>query len=109
MKEYDTKEINYQELEFLRKHTRLGPIAILKIQNAEHIAEKFRQWYFSVEGELLSKDTSQAEELEYELHLRAWENKIAPVWQKYGDGLGLTEFAEMAIEQQIEKSKNRSK
>ena len=105
----DTPNINYNELEFLRKNTMLGPVALLKIQNLRNNAKEFRNWYYKIEGELLAVDYSEAEALEYRLRLKAWENKIMPVWQKYGQGWGLTEFAEMVMEQQMEKPRTKSK
>lgn len=101
--EYDTKQLNKDELEFLRANTFLGPIAMLKIAKVKAEIEKSRKWYLKMEGELLESDYTIADELEYELRQRAWENKLASLWKKHQDGLGLTEFAEMVMEQQMEK------
>ncbi len=109
MKENNNKEINYTKLAFLRKNTILGPIALLKIQSMKNDTEEFRKWYYQMEGEILSSDYTIADELEYKLRLKVWEGKVAPVWQKHGQEFGLTEFAEMVMDQQMEKSKNKSR
>ena len=101
IKEYDTKRIDSNELSFLRANTTLGPVAKIKITQLQAAAEKMRKLYLKAEGELLESDYSIADEFEYEARLRVWENKCAALWKKSGDGLGLSEFAQLMMEQQM--------
>lgn len=105
MNEYDNKAVDYNELEFLRANTMLGPAAALKITKMKAESEQLRKAYFKAEGELLESDYSLADEFEYEMRLRAWENKCASMWKKYGDGLGLSEFAKEAMQQRMEATR----
>lgn len=102
---FDTKDFNKEAFEFLKANTTLGPISLLKINKMKRELDKARDWYLKMEGELLASDYSLADELEYELRMRAWENKVASMWKKNPDGLSLFEFAEMIIEQNIENQK----
>ncbi len=104
---YDTKELDRDKLEFLRKTTFLGPIAMFRIARAKKQADKFREWYREREGELLEADYSIADELEYEIRFNAYQNSMAKLWSQYGDGLGLQEFAEMTMEQNMNNGKSR--
>ena len=98
---YDTTEFNSEELEFLRQNTRLGPISMAKIQQIKSQIEKYRRWFLKNEGELLESDYAPADLLEYELRLRAWERFWEKEWQKNPDGLGLSEFSRMILEQKM--------
>ena len=94
-------EFNEKKLEFLRKNTILDPISILRIQRVNAQMEKCRKWYLEAEGELLSSDYTMADRLEYELRLRAWERSWYKEWEKNSDGLSLSEFADMILQQKI--------
>lgn len=83
MQEFDTTSFSQEELTFLRGNTKLGPISLLKITNLKKI------------------DYSAADELEFELRLRSWENGLSRIWKQNPDGLSLSEFAEMVMKQQI--------
>ena len=98
---YDTPEFNYEELEFLRQNTRLGPISMAKIQQIKSQIEKYRRWFLKNEGELLESDYTPADLLEYELRLKAWERFWEKEWKKNPDGLGLSEFSRMILEQKM--------
>ncbi len=98
---FDTNEFNEEVLNFLRENTYLGPISLLKIAKAKKDAESYRKWYLKQENELLESDYSFANEMEYEMRMRAWENKYAGLWKQNQDGLSLAEFARMALEQQM--------
>jgi len=104
---FDTRNFKPEELEFLRKNTILGPIAVLKIQIEKGRCEKIRELYHKAEGELLEVDYTPAYELEYELRMRAWENSWAREWNKNPDGLGLSEFAQMAMESSMKEENVR--
>ena len=71
--------------------------------------EKYRKWFFKNEGELLESDYTPADLLEYELRLRAWEHYFEKDWKKNPDGLGLSEYARMALEQQMSISNGRGR
>jgi len=90
-----------RKLDFLRKNTILGPFAILKIDKLRKESEEFRKWYLKMEGELIDIDYSMADNLEYDLRFRVWENGLARDWMKYGDGLGLSEFADLIMVQNM--------
>ena len=100
--EYDIKDVDYKVLEYLRKNTILGPIARLKIEKAKLDAEKIRKYYLEVEHELVELDTATADALEYTFRMNAMERKMTSLWTKYGDGLGLTEFTEDKIRQDLQ-------
>ncbi len=106
---FDTEKINYSELDFLRKNTKLGPNASLKIKKARIEAEKYRKWYYEIEHELLETDYSLADELEYELRWRAWEKGCFKFWKKYGDGLDLTEFAKSVLNDTMNEQRSNRK
>lgn len=80
---FDTKQINEEELNYLKEHTHLGPIAALKLANAKSI------------------NLQLAAELEYELRTRAWEHICEKAWKRYGDGQSLSEFAYDTLRQQL--------
>ena len=101
---FDTRNYKPEELEFLRGNTILGPISVLKIQIEKGRCEKIRDLYHKAEGELLEVDYSSANELEYELRMRAWENSWAREWNKNPDGLGLAEFAQMIMEEKMREA-----
>ncbi len=98
---YDTPKLNYEELEFLRQNTRLGPISMANIQQVKSQIEKYRKWFLKNEGELLESDYTPADLLEYELRLKAWEHFWEKEWKKDPDGLSLSEFSRMILEQKM--------
>ena len=104
---YDVEELDYKKLDYLRKHTFIGPLAMLKISRARKQADDFRKWYQEREGELLSADYTAADELEYQIRFNAFQNSLCKLWSQYGDGTGLQEFAEGIIEQNIDNVKSR--
>ena len=106
---YDTKEFDLNELNFLRQNTKLGPVAALKIQKMRSDVDAYRKWYFQKEGELIEGEYSAADALEYELRLRAWENFWAREWKKDPNGLSLSEFANMAMQQQMTMHSGRGR
>ena len=101
MQEFDTTSFSQEELTFLRGNTKLGPISLLKINKAKKNAELYRKYILETEHELIEIDYSDADELEFELRLRSWENGLSRTWKQYPDGLSLSEFAEMVMKQQI--------
>ena len=80
---FDTKQITEEELNYLKEHTHLGPIAALKLANAKSI------------------NLQLATELEYELRTSAWERICEKAWKRYGDGQSLSEFAYDTLSQQL--------
>ena len=98
MNNNDTLRFNKETLEFLRANTTLGPIALLKIIKLKREIDKAREWYFKLEGELLEADYTAADELEYELRLRVWENICAQTWKQIPDDIGLYDYSIAALE-----------
>ena len=97
MKEYDVKEYTYDMLQFLRRKTMLGPIALLKVGKAREEAERAKNVYEKLTKETINLDTSTADDLEYSYRFRAFEYTVFHDWEKYGDGLDLDEFAHKVI------------
>ena len=91
------------ELEFLRRNTTLGPIALIKIGKMKQAIDKSRQWYLQMEGELIESDYTLADELEYDLRFQEWIRKCAPLWRQCADNTDLFAFSKMVMYQQIEK------
>ena len=69
MYEYESKELDREKLEYLRKNTFLGPIAMFKIARAKKQVDDFRKWYQQREGELLEADYTIAEVF---MNLQKW-------------------------------------
>ena len=107
MYEYESKELDREKLEYLRKNTFLGPIAMFKIARAKKQVDDFRKWYQQREGELLEADYTIADELEYELRFIAFQNGLGKQWKQNEDGLSLYEFAEMVMEQNMDRGMRR--
>lgn len=100
--EYEIKPLDHNALEFLRENTKLGPIASLKVQKARKDAYEYRDLYMKYEpNDLIEVDFSTADELEYQLRFKAWEKSLERNWKQYGDGLGLSEFAEIVLQQHL--------
>lgn len=104
---YETNDLDYERLEFLRKNTMLGPIALLRIAKAKKDADRFRQWYKEKEGELLEADYTIADQLEYEMRFNAYQNSVGPLWSKHGDGLDLRDFTELVMDQAMNRGTKR--
>ena len=109
MIDYEAKEFDNDELLFLRANTVLGPVAKLKIMKVEESIDKFRNWYLKLEGELLETNYTVALELEYEIRLKAWQNRCLHLWKQYGDGLSLEEFSLVVMHQNMEKNEAKIK
>ncbi len=103
--EFDVKEYDYKVLEFLRKETVLGPIALIKIKNAKNIAEKVRNIYRIYEHANVGVDFSLANELEMNYRLRALQKKLYTDWEMYGEGLDIEEYTDRYIRNNMEKAK----
>ncbi len=106
--EYDIKEMNHDVLNYLRKNTLLGPVAMFKIAKARREAELLRKYYAEVEHEIIELDTSTADELEYNYRMQAMQKKMYKMWQQYGDGLDLEEFVNVAIANNMENEKGKT-
>ena len=103
-------DIKYAErLEFLRKNTTLGPIALCKLAKFKSDIEKGIETYYHWEGERLDFDFSLLDEFEYDLRFKYWIYECFDLWQIYNDGLGLDDFSLRVMDQQIGREKLRSK
>lgn len=105
----NTKEVNKNELEFLRKHTTLSPVAVVKIRIEKVQAEANRRAYHKAEPneEYPELDLSGAEKMEYDYRKEAWEKSWEKEWRKNPDGLSLSEFAQMAMESSMREERGR--
>ena len=95
----------YEKLSFLRSFTNLGPISLYKIFKLRDEAVIMREWYKKVENEVMTIDYTEADKLEYALRYKALKKKLYGTWLDIGDGLGLEEFSQMVIEQNLVKRK----
>ena len=107
-------DMNYTEatLKFLRKHTLLSPISLIKIERLKEIAEKFHNWYLLNEREELGIDYSAADKLEFKLRFNEWQKGCVDAWEKYGKNMSLGEFSRRTLESTImeeEKKKKKTK
>ena len=100
---YELGELDQKKLEYLRQNTFIGPIAAMKIANARRRAEKYTEWYNSREHEQLGVDYSDADELEYQIRFDAYQRGWEKLWKQYGDGIGLKEYAEDALDQAVKE------
>ena len=98
-------KIYKEELIFLRSNTVLGPISLLKLEKLREEIIKARELFYKLEGCLIDFDYSSLEQLEYELRFEAWKNRCMNLWLINPDGLSLSEFAEIAMEQQMAREK----
>lgn len=111
MEEYN---INNEELDFLRKNTRLNPIAATKVLIARKQAEKYRDVYIRYNPtDIIEVDYSVADELEYELRKSVWMKLCEKAWKEYSkmenDDYGLIDFAETNMKRLIEEEKPKTK
>lgn len=104
------EDIKYVErLEFLRKNTILGPIALCKLAKFKGDLEKGVQTYYAHEGDWLDFDFSLLEKYEYDLRFVYWTYECIELWQIYNDGLSLDDFSLRVMDGQIGREKLRSK
>lgn len=96
---------DYKDLEFLRKNTIIGPLALIKISNLRSECEMATRLVNEKEHGLFGIDYTKADEFEYDIRFNAWQNRIMNIWINYGDGLDLEEFALDLIHQQQNKEK----
>ena len=98
--------ITYAErLEFLRKNTILGPIALCKLAKFKSDIQKGIQTYYNREGDWLDFDFSLLDEYEYDLRFAYWTYDCFDLWQIYNDGLSLDDFSIRVMDGQIGKEK----
>ena len=107
MTNYNRVTVDYEKLAFLRKNTTLDPISVIKINRLRNKMEKFRMWYYKLEGDLLDIDYSITDEFEYTLRLKAWERKCIPIWNEVKTDIGLFEFSEAVMEENMYKEKTK--
>ena len=96
-------ESDYEKLAFLRKNTRLGLIAYLKISKLKAEAVKLEEMCRREEKEYNGIDYSDAENLEFKLRMKTWKRSLIDAWVEIGDGLGLDEFSDMVLSQHLKK------
>ena len=86
-------EVDYKELEYLRKHTYLGPIKKMKVLSLRDDAEQYQAMMIKFENCNPGIDYSEAEELEYKYRMQVWKRSFIYLWMEYGDGQDLDTFA----------------
>ena len=100
---------SYDALSTLRKHTRLSIIKKLRVLDEFALAEKCQAIYNKVENCYISVDYTNAEQLEYTYRMKAWYDKIAEIYIKYGNGKDFYEFSDNLLKQAIESDKIKKK
>ena len=98
-----------ERLNFLRKHTILGPIALMKLGKLKRDIRNAIDIYYKYEGELLDFDFDSYDQYEYDLRFRYWSYDCANLWMNHADGLGLDDFALRVMDDLIAKEKLLSK
>lgn len=94
-----------ERFKFLKANTHLGPISLYKLSCYANDMEKLRIDFYKVEGDLLDYDIGAVKRYEYGLRFSIWKYKCMDQWLINPDGLGLIEFAERAMEQQMAREK----
>ncbi len=90
-------EVDYEVVEGLREITKLDPIASLKVLRARKAADNFVDLYRKYEPhDEIGADYTDANNLEYELRVKALSRKLEKSWIEYlrteNDGLGLEDY-----------------
>ena len=106
-------EFNFERLEQLRELTELGPIAKFKIMRARKQAEDYRKLYIKENpDDVIGVDYSTANELEYELRMNSLRKSLEKQWAEYvtyeNDGMGLDQYVNDYLVEQLNNSKGRS-
>ena len=86
-------EIDYKELNYLRKHTLIGPRKAFKVLALRDDAEKYSYMMEVYENCHMGIDYSEADALEYKYRRESWERAMAYFWLEYGDERTLEDFA----------------
>ena len=105
----NSNSVNLDVLDFLRKNTVISPISLLKYKREQLIAKSKQKEYYKAEGERLEIDFSKADEVEYNLRLKAWEKSCYNDWKINGDGRDLSEYAMEIITQRINNNIKHSR
>lgn len=85
--------MEYKELEYLRRHTFINPIKKLKVLALRDEAEAYQAMMEEFENYHPGIDYSQADELEYEYRMQSWTRSLIYFWIEYGGSQSLDEFA----------------
>lgn len=85
--------MDYKELEYLRKNSHLSIFEKSKVKKLRREAIERQYIINKINRCMLGADFSEAEKLEYDLRMRKFALDLYPLWNKYGDGLGLYDFA----------------
>ena len=99
-------EVDYRELEYLRKHTLINPIRKMKVLALREEAEKECHMMKVYENYNPGIDYSKADALEYFYRMEAWARSMIYYWVEYDDSnLTLDDFARKMLHQAMrEKS-----
>ena len=107
---YQKSEVNYKVLEYLRSNIKLNPLDKFRVLRERYNAESWKKTYRKFEpNDDIAVDYTKADRLELELRLKSWQNFWLKVWQRYGDGQSLEEFANDALRQNMEEDMNKGR
>lgn len=99
--------VDYKELEYLRKKTLLGPIALLKIEKLKTVAEKTAVILNQIEHCKLGVDYNDADTLEFNYRFNSWKTNLFGLWSKYGSHMDFDDFAKWVLYQNANKESVR--
>ncbi len=92
-----------KELDYLRNNSRLSVLEKRQVNKLRRIAMD-RQYIINKTNHcMIEADFSEAESLEYDLRMRRYALDLYPLWAKYGDGMGLYDFACRVVRENKDK------
>ena len=95
--------MDYKELDYLRKNSRLSILEKRKVNKLRKEAMERQYIINKINHCMLGADFSEAENLEYDLRMRRYALDLYPLWAKYGDGMGLYDFACRVVRENKDK------
>lgn len=96
---------DYNDLEFLRQNTILGPISLIKLSYLKSRIEQATEMANDCLNSSFEIDYSKVEELEYEMRFKQWKDRIMLSYINYGEGMTLDSFASMLIHERLRNNK----
>lgn len=106
----EQKSVDYNILNYLRENTSLSPIEVLKVKREQITAENNRKFYMKYEpSDLIEADYTVADQLEYNLRLKAFKHSVEKLWLEYGDGQDFDEFVITMIKENMNNYSPKNK
>lgn len=93
--------VEYKRLLFLRKNTTLDLVNYIKVKKLRREAEETQFLINKLENCQLGVDYSKADEYEFNKRFQIWMYDLYSLWKKHSEGLDLFDFAQIALDQNI--------